>query len=68
MPLGSLFGPLEAVLDGLGPPKSMKKYFEGLLGPLWAHLGPSWAALVPEWVPKIILKVIQKVSRNCSRK
>ena len=76
MPLGCLLGPSEAVLDGLGPPKTFNnrgffkvfanagfRDFEALDGPLGAHLGPSWADLVPKWVPKWP----QKLSKQCPK-
>ena len=63
MPLGSLLGPLEALLGGLWTPKTLKnklffKVFEdaafwlfgALDGPLGLILPPSWADLVPKWV------------------
>ena len=59
MPLGKLLGPSDAVLDGLGPPKTLKnkcflKVFanagfryvqalDGRLGPILAPLGPIWS-------------------------
>ena len=65
MPLGSLLGPLEALLGGLWTPKTLKnqwffKVFEdaafwlfgALDGPLGLILPPSWADLVPKWPPK----------------
>ena len=62
VPLGSFLGLFEAVLGGLGPPKTLKnnwffkvfansgfRYFEALDGPLGLILPPSWADLVPKW-------------------
>ena len=66
MPLGSLLGPLEALLawEASGP-KNLQKHnvfkvfenaalwlFEALDGPLWLILPPPWADLVPKWAPK----------------
>ena len=80
MPLGSLLGPSQSVLDGLGPQKTFKsinrfkvfanagfgtlKLLMALLGPI---LAPSWADLVPKWIPKIAPKVVQKMSKNWSK-
>ena len=36
----------------------------GTLKSLMALLGHSWADLVPKWVPKMALRVIQKLFKN----
>ena len=71
MPLGNLLGPSDVVLDGLGPPKTLKnirfcevfanacfRYFAQLNWPLGTYLGPSWADLVPKRVPKMVPQII----------
>ena len=71
MPLWKLLGPSDAVLDGLGPPKTLKnirffkvfvnacfRYFAQLNWPLGTYLGPSWADLVPKRVPKMVPQII----------
>ena len=71
MPLGNLLGPSDAVLDGLGPPKTLEnlkffkvfanacfRYFAPLNWPLGTHLGTSWADLVPKRVPKMVPQII----------
>ena len=72
MPLGSLLGPLEALLGGLWTPKTCKNckffcqvfedaafwLFEAPDGPLGLILPPSWADLVPKWAPKWSPKVV----------
>ena len=77
MPLGSLLGPLEALLGGLKSEKMQTVphenhffenvallVFEALDGPLGPILPPSWADLVPKWFPKTASKVVQKVLKN----
>ena len=61
MPLGSLLGPLEALLGGLWTQKCVKTLsflrvlkrlffgFEAPDGPLGLILAASWANLVPKW-------------------
>ena len=64
MSLGSLLGPSEAALEGLGTPKTLKnqwffkvfavvrfRYFGALDAPLGPILAPSWADLAPKWPP-----------------
>ena len=71
MPLGKLLGPSDAVLDVLGPPKTLKniwflkvvasacfRYFAPLNWPLGTYLGPSWADLDPKRVPKMVPQII----------
>ena len=77
MPLGSLLGPLEALLGGLKSEKMQTVprenhffenvaflVFEALDGPLGLVLPPSWADLVPKWTPKWAPKVVQKVPKK----
>ena len=77
MPLGSLLGPLEALLGGLKSEKmpTVQRenhffintgfwFFEDPNGPLGAHLGPSWADLVPKWVPTWFQKFSKRLSKN----
>ena len=62
MPLGSILGPLEALLGGLWTPKTLKnikvfgnaafQLFEDLYGPLGLILPPSLAGLLPKLDPK----------------
>ena len=65
MPLGSLLGPLETLLEASGSQKPSKIesflrfeedaafwFFEALDGPLGLILPPSWADLIPNWAPK----------------
>ena len=72
MPPGSFFGPLEVLLEGLAPAKSITKlnvyevftnagfrYFACLLGPPRAHLGPLLGRSDPKIPP-------QKWSKKCS--
>ena len=81
MPLGSLLGPLEALLGGLKSEKMQTVQrenhffenvaflvFEALDGPLGLILSPSWADLVPKWAPKWAPKVVQKVTKKWSKK
>jgi hypothetical protein len=68
---GNLLGPSEAVLEGLGTPKTLKnniilkvfavvcfRYF-GALDGSWAHLGSSCGELVPKWLPKWVPRWLQ---------
>ena len=69
MPLGSLLGPLEALLGGLKSEKMptvprenqfLVMQFFGflkLLMALFGYLGPFWVDLVPNVVSKMISKV-----------
>ena len=65
MLLGSLLGPLEALLGSLWTPKTLKNFrlvkvfgnaafllFEPLDHPLGLILAPSWADLVQKWAPE----------------
>ena len=68
-PLGSLLGSSEAVLEGLGPPKTLKtncfsrflqmqvfgtlKLLMVLLGPSWLLLGRSGPKMGPKMVPQM---------------
>ena len=65
MPLGSLLGPIEALLGGLWTPKTLKnlrfsqvfgdaafKLFEALDGPLGLILPPYLAGVLPKLDPK----------------
>ena len=80
MPLGSLLGPLEALLGGLWTPKTLKNQwffrvfaiaafwvFEALDGPFGPILAPSWADLVPKWGPEMFPKVVKKVPKINSK-
>ena len=55
MPLGSLLGPIEALLGGLWTPKTLDsafKLFEALDGPLGLILPPYLAGVLPKLDPK----------------
>ena len=81
VPLGSLLGPLEALLGGLKSEKMQTiqrenhffenvafLVFEALDGPLGLVLPPSWADLVPKWAPKLAPKWAPKVTKKSSKK
>ena len=76
MPPGSLLGPLEALLEGLWIPKTLKNYcflrflkmqifcslklFTALLGSSCPLLGPIWSQNGLQNCPKVVKKVTQK--------
>ena len=81
VPLGSLLGPLEALLGGLWTQKTLKNQqlfkvfenaafwlFEALDGPLGLILPPSWADLVRKWAQNGLQKVIQQITSKLTKK
>ena len=80
MPLGSLLGPLEALLGGLKSEKMLTVPREnhffinavfGSLKLLMAVLGSSWSLLGrsgPKMGPNMVPKVLQKIVKNLSKK
>jgi len=82
VPLGSLLGPSQAVLEGFGPPKIERtnfkvfaiagfRYFEALDGPfglILAPLGPIWSKMGPHNGPKNAQTNAQKLVQKLTPK